>query len=147
MDKEEDTSLIMNVMLSVAVRLNFRILFRKIYFQIIFLADLLKNNIDPDIKCALKIYNRHGFPAWMGWKAHCKGKRLPSVDECYKAEDEVYGIESEEINEVNEYEEIDGVGESEEIDNDIESEEISDTNESDEINDIGYESWYQNYFQ
>lgn len=111
------------------------------------MADLLKNNIDPDIKCALKIYNRHGFEAWMGWKAHCKGKRLPSVDECYKAEEEVDEIESEEINEVSEFEEIYDLSQSEEFDGPSESEEISDTNESDEINDIGYESWYQNYFQ
>ncbi|XP_067129532.1 lysozyme c-1-like [Centruroides vittatus] len=37
---------------------------------------LIDDNIDDDIRCAKKIYARHGFDAWNAWKAHCKGRDL-----------------------------------------------------------------------
>ncbi|XP_018013227.1 lysozyme c-1-like [Hyalella azteca] len=42
-------------------------------------CDKLKdNNIADDVKCAKKIFARHGFNAWYGWKNNCKGKNLSS---------------------------------------------------------------------
>lgn len=45
--------------------------------------ELLTDNIDDDITCAKKIFKRHSFNAWYGWKNNCKGKTLPSVSECF----------------------------------------------------------------
>nr|BAK20441.1 lysozyme [Haemaphysalis longicornis] len=39
---------------------------------------LQSDNIAPSIKCAKKIYQRHGFDAWYGWKNKCRGKNLSS---------------------------------------------------------------------
>ncbi|XP_018019888.1 lysozyme c-1-like [Hyalella azteca] len=43
-------------------------------------CDKLKDNdIADDVKCAKKIFARHGFnDAWNGWKNNCKGKNLSS---------------------------------------------------------------------
>ncbi|XP_018014658.1 lysozyme c-1-like [Hyalella azteca] len=42
-------------------------------------CDKLKDNdIADDVKCAKKIFGRHGFNAWYGWKNNCKGKNLSS---------------------------------------------------------------------
>ncbi|XP_063715213.1 lysozyme c-1-like [Symsagittifera roscoffensis] len=35
---------------------------------------LLNPNISESVKCARKIFARHGFEAWYGWQQHCKGK-------------------------------------------------------------------------
>ncbi|XP_062550871.1 lysozyme-like [Armigeres subalbatus] len=35
-------------------------------------ADLLTNDISKAVSCANKIYARHGYSAWYGWKAKCK---------------------------------------------------------------------------
>lgn len=43
----------------------------------------MTDNIDDDITCAKKIFKRHNFNAWYGWKNNCKGKTLPSVSECF----------------------------------------------------------------
>lgn len=43
---------------------------------------LLTNNISLAATCAKKIYSRHGFEAWYGWKKHCKGRNMPSISEC-----------------------------------------------------------------
>ncbi|XP_023223983.1 lysozyme c-1-like [Centruroides sculpturatus] len=39
---------------------------------------LRDDNISDDIKCARKIYSRHGFRAWYGWRRNCSGKNLKS---------------------------------------------------------------------
>ncbi|XP_023228018.1 lysozyme c-1-like [Centruroides sculpturatus] len=39
-------------------------------------SKFLDDNLDDDIKCAKKIYNRHKFDAWYAWKNNCKGKDL-----------------------------------------------------------------------
>ncbi|XP_067002032.2 lysozyme [Anabrus simplex] len=45
-------------------------------------SDLLNDDISDDAKCALKIYRRHGFSAWYGWKNKCNGKPLPDLSKC-----------------------------------------------------------------
>ncbi|CAG9785785.1 unnamed protein product [Diatraea saccharalis] len=45
-------------------------------------AQLRTKNIAKASKCAKKIYQRHGFDAWYGWKNHCKGKTLPNISKC-----------------------------------------------------------------
>lgn len=52
-------------------------------FYSLFSVELLDDDITDDIKCAQKIFKRHGFSAWYGWKNNCKGKPLPSVDDCF----------------------------------------------------------------
>ncbi|XP_068632596.1 lysozyme-like [Battus philenor] len=42
------------------------------------------NNISRAAACAKKIYQRHGFNAWYGWKNHCRGKALPNISACRK---------------------------------------------------------------
>uniref|UniRef100_A0A182QTU6 Glycosyl hydrolases family 22 (GH22) domain-containing protein n=1 Tax=Anopheles farauti TaxID=69004 RepID=A0A182QTU6_9DIPT len=44
---------------------------------------LVDGDITDDIKCIKLIYKRHNFNAWTGWKNYCKGKKLPSVAECF----------------------------------------------------------------
>ena len=44
---------------------------------------LIDNNISDDVSCAKIIHKRHGYNAWYGWQSKCKGKRLPSVNECF----------------------------------------------------------------
>lgn len=46
-------------------------------------SELLDDDITDDIVCAKKIYRRQGYAAWYGWKNNCKGKVLPSVDDCF----------------------------------------------------------------
>ncbi|KAA0193880.1 hypothetical protein HAZT_HAZT003128 [Hyalella azteca] len=41
-------------------------------------SELKDNDIADDVKCAKKIFGRHGFNAWYGWKNNCKGKNLSS---------------------------------------------------------------------
>ncbi|TRY63866.1 hypothetical protein TCAL_11589 [Tigriopus californicus] len=36
-------------------------------------SNFIDDNIADDCACAKKIYARHGFEAWYGWKNHCKG--------------------------------------------------------------------------
>ncbi|KAG5676352.1 hypothetical protein PVAND_006194 [Polypedilum vanderplanki] len=45
----------------------------------------INDDITDDITCAKKIFNRHGFEAWYGWKNNCKGKSLDnySINECF----------------------------------------------------------------
>jgi hypothetical protein len=47
--------------------------------------DFLDDDIADDIKCAKKIYNRHRFEAWYGWKNNCKGKDISrfSINSCF----------------------------------------------------------------
>lgn len=40
------------------------------------------DNIQEDIACAKKIYDREGFKAWDGWVKKCKDKPLPNVANC-----------------------------------------------------------------
>ncbi|XP_045768363.1 lysozyme-like [Maniola jurtina] len=44
-------------------------------------ADLLTDDITKAAKCAKKVYKRHGFNAWYGWKNHCQGS-LPDISSC-----------------------------------------------------------------
>ncbi|GBP19707.1 Lysozyme [Eumeta japonica] len=44
--------------------------------------DLLTDNISKASTCAKKIYARHGFNAWYGWKNKCQGKSLPDISSC-----------------------------------------------------------------
>jgi lysozyme C len=43
--------------------------------------NFLDNNVSNDFKCAKKIYGRHGFNAWYGWKNNCQRSK-PSISEC-----------------------------------------------------------------
>lgn len=36
---------------------------------------LKDDNITDDISCVRMIYQRHGFDAWVGWKAKCQNKK------------------------------------------------------------------------
>ncbi|EFN75279.1 lysozyme c-1 [Harpegnathos saltator] len=44
--------------------------------------DFINDDIQDDIACALKIYNREGFKAWDGWVKKCKNKPLPNIGNC-----------------------------------------------------------------
>ena len=47
-------------------------------------SKLIDSNIADDVACAKIIYKRHGFDAWYGWKAKCKGQNLDSyIDGCF----------------------------------------------------------------
>ncbi|CAG4985650.1 unnamed protein product [Parnassius apollo] len=43
--------------------------------------DLLTDDITKAAKCAKKVYKRHGFNAWYGWKNKCQGS-LPDISSC-----------------------------------------------------------------
>lgn len=45
---------------------------------------LVDNSIADDVKCAKLIFKRHGYMAWYGWRNKCKGRTLPSVNECFQ---------------------------------------------------------------
>ncbi|XP_044726460.1 lysozyme-like [Chrysoperla carnea] len=45
--------------------------------------DLLKDDITLAAKCAKKVYDRHGFEAWYGWKNKCKNGKAKSVQHCF----------------------------------------------------------------
>ncbi|CAG4949349.1 unnamed protein product [Colias eurytheme] len=42
---------------------------------------LLTDDISKAATCAKKIFKRHGFNAWYGWKNHCQGS-LPDISSC-----------------------------------------------------------------
>ncbi|XP_014474326.1 PREDICTED: lysozyme c-1-like [Dinoponera quadriceps] len=44
--------------------------------------DFMNDDIQDDIACAKKIYNRDGFKAWDGWTKKCKNKPLPNIGNC-----------------------------------------------------------------
>nr|AGV28585.1 lysozyme 6 [Ostrinia furnacalis] len=44
-------------------------------------AELTTDDITKAATCAKKIYKRHGFRAWYGWKNHCQGS-LPDISNC-----------------------------------------------------------------
>ncbi|XP_037034004.1 lysozyme-like [Bradysia coprophila] len=44
--------------------------------------DFLNDNIQDDIACAKKIFDREGFKAFDGWNKKCKNKSLPSIKNC-----------------------------------------------------------------
>ncbi|XP_032675511.1 lysozyme [Odontomachus brunneus] len=44
--------------------------------------DFANDDIQDDITCAKKIYNRDGFKAWDGWMKNCKNKPLPNIGNC-----------------------------------------------------------------
>ncbi|KAL4713617.1 hypothetical protein ACJJTC_016700 [Scirpophaga incertulas] len=45
-------------------------------------ADLLTDDITKAATCAKKVFKRHGFMAWYGWRNHCNGKSLPDISKC-----------------------------------------------------------------
>nr|P50717.1 RecName: Full=Lysozyme; AltName: Full=1,4-beta-N-acetylmuramidase; Flags: Precursor [Hyphantria cunea]AAA84747.1 lysozyme [Hyphantria cunea] len=45
-------------------------------------ADLLLDDITKASTCAKKIFKRHNFRAWYGWRNHCDGKTLPDTSNC-----------------------------------------------------------------
>uniref|UniRef100_A0A1Y9H2P5 Lysozyme n=1 Tax=Anopheles dirus TaxID=7168 RepID=A0A1Y9H2P5_9DIPT len=45
---------------------------------------LRDDDITDDIKCIKLIHKRHTFTAWVAWTKKCKGKKLPTVSECFK---------------------------------------------------------------
>lgn len=45
--------------------------------------NLLKDDITLAARCAQKIFKRHGYKAWYGWRSKCEGKALPSTNECF----------------------------------------------------------------
>lgn len=40
------------------------------------------NDIRNDVKCAKLIFDQDGFKAWNGWTRNCKGKSLPTLNNC-----------------------------------------------------------------
>ncbi|KAH8371287.1 hypothetical protein KR093_006799 [Drosophila rubida] len=44
--------------------------------------EFLNDEISDDSRCAMQIFNRHGFQAWPGWMAKCRGRTLPDVSRC-----------------------------------------------------------------
>lgn len=44
--------------------------------------DFANDDIQDDIACAQKIYNRDGFKAWNGWTKKCKNKPLLNIGNC-----------------------------------------------------------------
>ncbi|XP_038214848.1 lysozyme-like [Zerene cesonia] len=42
---------------------------------------LLTDDISKAATCAKKVFKRHGFNAWYGWKNHCQGA-LPDISSC-----------------------------------------------------------------
>ncbi|XP_030368954.1 lysozyme [Scaptodrosophila lebanonensis] len=44
--------------------------------------DFLNDEISDDSRCAMQIFNRHGFQAWPGWMSKCRGRTLPDVSRC-----------------------------------------------------------------
>ncbi|KAI8422770.1 hypothetical protein MSG28_006515 [Choristoneura fumiferana] len=45
-------------------------------------ADVTTDDISKASKCAKKIFKRHGFMAWYGWRNHCQNKPLPDISSC-----------------------------------------------------------------
>ncbi|XP_026331784.1 uncharacterized protein LOC113239129 [Hyposmocoma kahamanoa] len=45
-------------------------------------AELLTDDITKSATCAKKIFKRHNFNAWYGWRNHCKNKTLPDISNC-----------------------------------------------------------------
>ncbi|XP_066996509.2 lysozyme [Anabrus simplex] len=43
--------------------------------------DLLNDDLSDDSQCAHKIYKRHGFTAWYGWRNKCQNN-LPDISKC-----------------------------------------------------------------
>ncbi|GLV44978.1 uncharacterized protein CBL_14450 [Carabus blaptoides fortunei] len=44
--------------------------------------DFIDDDITDDIKCTKKIYKRHGFNAWAGWRKRCENHTLPDLSMC-----------------------------------------------------------------
>ncbi|CAK1540730.1 unnamed protein product [Leptosia nina] len=44
-------------------------------------SQLITDDITKASTCAKKIFKRHGFDAWYGWKSHCQGT-LPDIKSC-----------------------------------------------------------------
>ncbi|KAI9582380.1 lysozyme [Glossina fuscipes] len=44
--------------------------------------DFLSDEISDDSRCAMQIFNRHGFQAWPGWVNKCRGRAMPDVSRC-----------------------------------------------------------------
>ncbi|EDV35995.1 uncharacterized protein Dana_GF12750 [Drosophila ananassae] len=44
--------------------------------------EFLNDEISDDSRCAMQIFNRHGFQAWPGWMSKCRGRTLPDVSRC-----------------------------------------------------------------
>ncbi|XP_049868495.1 lysozyme-like [Pectinophora gossypiella] len=44
-------------------------------------ADLLTDDITKAATCAKKVFKRHGFRGWYGWRNHCQ-KNLPALPAC-----------------------------------------------------------------
>lgn len=38
---------------------------------------------NPTLKCAEKVFYRHGFKYWNGWVNNCKQKPLPNLRSCF----------------------------------------------------------------
>lgn len=52
-----------------------------------FTVDFLNDEISDDSRCAMQIFNRHGFQAWPGWVNKCRGRSLPDVSRCWVSDD------------------------------------------------------------
>jgi len=46
------------------------------------IVEFLNDEISDDSRCAMQIFNRHGFQAWPGWMSKCRGRTLPDVSRC-----------------------------------------------------------------
>lgn len=45
-------------------------------------ADVTTDDITKAAVCAKKVYRRHNFMAWYGWRNKCQGKSLPDISSC-----------------------------------------------------------------
>nr|BBE08149.1 C-type lysozyme [Plautia stali] len=46
--------------------------------------DLIGDNVEESISCAIEIYADYGFSAWSAWVSKCKGKSTPDISHCLR---------------------------------------------------------------
>uniref|UniRef100_A0A7G3A836 lysozyme n=1 Tax=Lutzomyia longipalpis TaxID=7200 RepID=A0A7G3A836_LUTLO len=61
---------------------------------------VLDAGLGYQIDCIQKIFKAHGFDAWNGWKAKCRGKNLPSLDHCFNTSAYYFTLEYDNIPEL-----------------------------------------------
>lgn len=50
--------------------------------MLILIQGFINNDIRDDVRCAKLIFDQDGFKAWNGWIRDCKGKPLPTLNNC-----------------------------------------------------------------
>lgn len=56
--------------------------------------DFANDDIQDDVRCAKKIYDRDGFKAWNGWVKKCKNQPLPNIGNCRRRRRMVTQVET-----------------------------------------------------